>query len=75
MDLSLSRRKRERAIAEEVADAFLHATDATELAPPEKLAHHFAFVFERLGIMPDDAAVSSPALRLEGDIAARARAR
>jgi hypothetical protein len=73
MDLNLSRRKRERAVAKEVADAFLQATDATELAPPEKLAHHFALVYERLGIMPDDAAVSRVLHYASKEIARRGR--
>jgi hypothetical protein len=58
MDLNFSRRKREQAIALEVANELLSATTAKELAPPELLAHHFALVCERLGIMPNDAAVS-----------------
>jgi hypothetical protein len=58
MDFNLSRRKRELAIAKEVTDTFLQATNAVELAPPEKLMHHFVLVCERLGITPNDAAIS-----------------
>jgi hypothetical protein len=58
MDFNLCRRKRELAIAKEVADTFLQATNAAELAPPEKLVHHFMLVCERLGITPNDAAIS-----------------
>jgi hypothetical protein len=58
MDFNLSRRKRELTIAKEAADAFLQVTNATELAPPEKLMHHFVLVCERLDITPNDAAIS-----------------
>ncbi|WP_439925307.1 hypothetical protein [Nitrobacter sp. JJSN] len=58
MDFNLSRRKRELAIAKEVTDAFLQATNAAELAPPEKLMHHFVLVCERLGITPNAPAIS-----------------
>jgi hypothetical protein len=56
MDWNLTRRKRERAVAEEVAVEFIRATESMEQsAPPELLAHHFATVCERLGFMPNDA--------------------
>ena len=73
MDLNLKRRKRELAIAMEVADAFLQATDATELAPPEKLAHHFAVVCQREAFMPNAAAVSRILAYTSAEIARRGR--
>jgi hypothetical protein len=54
MDLNFRRRRREVAVAREVADAFLQATDATALAPPEKLAHHFGLVCQRLDFVPNE---------------------
>lgn len=58
MDFNLGRRKRELTIAKEVTDAFIQATNAEELAPPEQLMHHFVLVCERLGMTPNDAAIS-----------------
>jgi hypothetical protein len=74
MDLNPSRRKRERAVAKKVAEDFLQATNATELAPPEKLAHHFATVCERVGFMPNDAAISRILAYALKDINRRKRA-
>lgn len=73
MDLNLKRRKRERAIAKMVAEDFLRVTSAAELAPPEKLAHHFAVVCERQGFMPNAAAVSRVLHYASKDIARRGR--
>lgn len=73
MDLNFSRRKREQAIAKEVADAFLQATDAKELAPPEKLAHHFALVCERLGFVSTEGSVSRILTYTKKEIARRDR--
>jgi len=73
MDLNLARRKRERAVAHEVADAFLQATDASALASAELLAHHFALVCERLSFVPTEASASRVLGYTSKEIARRAR--
>jgi hypothetical protein len=57
MDLNLSRRKREQAIADEVATELLRNVTMAEAGQPDVIAHHFAVVCERLGVTLDDAAV------------------
>ncbi len=52
MDLNLKRRKRERAIASEVAAEFLREIRSSEqLAPPEILAHHFGRACLRMNVL------------------------
>ena len=57
MDINLGRRKREMAIAQEVADELLRKVSMTEAGQPDVIAHHFAVVCERLGVRLDNAAV------------------
>jgi hypothetical protein len=57
MDLNLARRRREAAIAHEVAVQLLNEVSMAQAAQPELLAHHFAVVCERLGVLLDAAAV------------------
>jgi hypothetical protein len=58
MDLNLPRRKREMAIADEVAAELLSKVSMTEAGQPDVIAHHFAVVCERLGVVTlDNAAV------------------
>jgi hypothetical protein len=57
MDLNLTRRKREVAIAHEVVVEFLRKVPAAQASRPEALAHHFAIVCERLGVLLNEAAV------------------
>jgi len=56
MDWNLSRRKRERDVAQEVARQFLRELKsiAEQGAQPELLAHHFGLVCERLDFMPTE---------------------
>jgi hypothetical protein len=57
MDLNFSRRKRELAIADEVAAELLREVTMVEAGQPDVIAHHFAVVCERLGVTLDNAAV------------------
>jgi hypothetical protein len=53
MDLNLTRRKRERAIADEIAAELMRELTTTEAVTPEGIAHCAGLVFERLGVVPD----------------------
>jgi hypothetical protein len=56
MDLNPARRRRERAIAQEVAEELMREIKSTQGgAPPELLAHHFALVCQRLTFLPGEA--------------------
>ncbi len=56
IDLNPARRRRERALAQEVADEFQRAIKSTQqVAAPELLAHHFALVCQRLAFVPGEA--------------------
>jgi hypothetical protein len=57
MDLNLTRRKRELAIAHEVAAELLREVTIVHAVRPELLAHHFALTCERLGVLLDESAV------------------
>jgi hypothetical protein len=74
MDLNLKRRKRELAIAEQVAVAFLATTDASALAPPEHLTRQFTLVCARLSVTPNDAAIGRILAYTLRDIVRRKRA-
>jgi hypothetical protein len=73
MDLNLTRRKREMAIAHEVAAELLREVTMAEAAKPELLAHHFASVCERLGVLLDEAAVGRVLRYTVGEIKRKGR--
>lgn len=54
----LKRRKRERAIADELTTQLTRNITSTEHAPPELMAHHFGLVCQRFNFMPDEASAS-----------------
>jgi hypothetical protein len=54
MDLNPARRKRERAIADEIVAELMREITTTEAVTPERIAHCAGLVFERLGVLPDD---------------------
>ena len=73
MDLNVARRKREVAIAHEVEAELLREVTMAEAAKPELLAHHFASVCARLGVLLDEAAVGRVLRCTVGEIKRKGR--
>ena len=74
MDLNPMRRRREREIAQDVAQEFMRTVTSTEnLAPPELLAHHFGLVCQRLDFIPSEAEAKRILQYVADDIARKQR--
>jgi hypothetical protein len=73
MDLNLARRKREMALAHEVAAELLREVTMVQAVRPELLAHHFAVVCERLGVLLDEPAVGRALRYTVGEIKRKGR--
>ncbi len=74
MDLNLTRGRRERKIAQDVAREFLRNFTSTEtVAPAELLAHHFGLVCQRFSFVPDEAAATRILQHASRHVAGRRR--